>query len=163
MTPKNLDSRCKARAKSGKPCRAAATPGGLCFFRANPQKASELGRIGGRSNRHAAGESADPLPTLDNAIAVRDTVARLIADVYAGRIHPRIAAGLGPLIDLQLHAIETADFERRIADLQRQLGVDFDRRVAKIEKKLAADFERRVAEFEKQAGDGEGSGRGRET
>ena len=59
--------------------------------------------------------------------------------------------------------IETADFERRIADLQRQLGVDFDRRVAKIEKKLAADFERRVAEFEKQAGDGEGSGRGRET
>lgn len=100
---------------------------------------------------------------MDNALAVRDTVARLITDVYAGRIHPRVAAGLGPLINLQLHAIETADFERRITDLQRQLGVDFDRRVAKIEKKLAADFERRVAEFEKQAGDGEGSGRGRET
>jgi hypothetical protein len=49
---------------------------------------SELGRIGGRSNRHAAGETADPLPTLDNVLAVRDMVARLIADVYAGKIHP---------------------------------------------------------------------------
>jgi len=62
---------------------------GLCFFHANPNKASELGRIGGRSKRHAAGKNVDPLPTLDNALAVRDTVARLVADVYAGRIHPR--------------------------------------------------------------------------
>jgi hypothetical protein len=81
--------RYKATAKSGRPCRAAATVGGLCFFHANPNKASELGRIGGRSNRHAAGENTDPLPTLDNALAVRDTVARLIADVYAGKIHPQ--------------------------------------------------------------------------
>lgn len=154
MTHKNLDSRCRARAKSGKPCRAAATEGGLCFFHANPDKASELGRIGGRSNRHATGEDADPLPPLDNAIAVRDTVARLIADVYAGRIHPRIAAGLGPLMNLQLRAIETTDFERRIDELQTQLAVDFDRRVARVEKKLAADFERRVAEFEKRAANG---------
>jgi hypothetical protein len=58
MTPKNRDSRCKAQAKSGKPCRAAATAGGLCFFHANPDKASELGRIGGRNKRHAAGENS---------------------------------------------------------------------------------------------------------
>jgi hypothetical protein len=80
MSQKNLNSRCNARAKSGKPCGAAATPGGLCFFHANPKKASELGRIGGRSNRHAAGETVDPLPTLDTALAVRDTVARLIVN-----------------------------------------------------------------------------------
>jgi hypothetical protein len=80
MAAKNLDRCCKARAKSGKPCRAAATAGGLCFFHANPNKASELGRIGGRSKRHAAAEIADPLPVLDSAIAVRDTLARLIAD-----------------------------------------------------------------------------------
>jgi hypothetical protein len=84
MTHKNLDSRCKALAKSGKPCRAAATAGGLCFFHANPDKAAALGRIGGRANRHAAGENADPLPTMDNSLAVRDTVARLIAGVAAG-------------------------------------------------------------------------------
>jgi hypothetical protein len=58
----------------------------------------------------------DPLPTLDNALAVRDTVARLVADVYAGRIHPRIATSLAPLMSLQLRAIETANFEQRVAD-----------------------------------------------
>jgi hypothetical protein len=46
MNRNNLDSGCKALAKTGKPCRAAATAGGLCFFHANPAKASELGRSG---------------------------------------------------------------------------------------------------------------------
>jgi hypothetical protein len=119
MTAKNVDRRCKALAKSGKPCRAAATEGGLCFFHANPDKASELGRIGGRSNRHVATENADPPPSLDNALAVRDTVARLIADVYAGKINPRIATGLAPLLNLQLRAIETTDQEGRLAKLEK--------------------------------------------
>jgi hypothetical protein len=118
MPAKQKARRCKAKTKSGEPCQAAATPGGLCFFHANPDKASELGRIGGKTNRHATGEGADPLPTLDNALAVRDTVARLIADVYAGRVHPRIANGLAPLFNLQLRAIETTDIERRLAKLE---------------------------------------------
>jgi hypothetical protein len=122
MTVKNQAHRCKAKTKSGKPCRAAATAGGLCFFHANPDKASELGRIGGRRNRHAAGEADDPLPALDNALAVRDTVARLIADVYAERIHPRIAAGLAPLLSLQLRAIETTDLARRLAEVEKLLS-----------------------------------------
>lgn len=99
--------------------RASATAGGLCFFHANPDKASELGRIGGRNNRHVAAENADPVPTLDTAIAVRDTVARLIAEVYAGRMNPRIAAGLAPLLNLQMRAIETTDLERRLAKLEK--------------------------------------------
>jgi hypothetical protein len=125
MNRKNLDSRCKARAKTGKPCRAAATAGGLCFFHSSPNKASELGRIGGRSKHHPAVESADPLPKLDNAIAVRDAVAQLIADVYAGKLHTRVAAGLAPLLNLQLRAIETTELER------------FARRLAEVEKQLA--------------------------
>ncbi len=113
-------NRCKAKTKSGKPCGAAATAGGLCFFHANPNKASELGRIGGKSNRHAAGETGDPLPTLDNVLAVRETVARLIADVYVGKVHPRIASGLAPLLNLQLRAIEITDLEQRIAKLEKR-------------------------------------------
>jgi hypothetical protein len=81
--------------KKGKPCRAAATDGGLCFFHANPDKAAELGRIGGRRNHRFAMESL-PLPNLDTATAVRDLAARLIAEVYAGKIHPRTASALGP-------------------------------------------------------------------
>jgi hypothetical protein len=124
MTKKNSDSRCKARTKNGKPCRAAATTGGLCFFHANPNKASELGRIGGRSKRRAAAESVDPLPKLDTAIAVRDAVAQLIADVYAGKLNPRVAAGLAPLMSLQLHAIKTTDLERRIAEMENRFQAD---------------------------------------
>ena len=122
MSAVKNDHRCKAKTKSGKPCQAAATAGGLCFFHANPDKASELGRIVGRSNRRAAGENADPLPTLDSALAVRETVARLIADVYAGKLNPRVAAGLAPLLNLQLRAIEiteiTNKMERRLAALE---------------------------------------------
>lgn len=106
MSAKNLESRCKAVAKSGKPCRAAATAGGLCFFHANPNKASELGRIGGKSNRHATTGGADPLPKLENAVAVCDALGQLIADVQAGKISPKVAAALAQLLSLQLRAFE---------------------------------------------------------
>ena len=122
MSDKKLDSRCKSLTKAGKRCRAAATAGGLCFFHANPNKASELGRIGGRSKRLVHAEDTDPLPTLDNALAVRVTVARLIADVYACKLHPRIASGLAPLMNLQLRAIETADLERRLGKIEKLLA-----------------------------------------
>jgi Family of unknown function (DUF5763) len=89
MKQKNSDSRCRALAKSGKPCRAAATQGGLCFFHANPNKASELGPIGGKKkSQFPVDNSGDPMPTLDSPLAVRDAVARLIADVYTGKVHP---------------------------------------------------------------------------
>ncbi|MCU1307814.1 MAG: hypothetical protein JWN45_2509 [Acidobacteriaceae bacterium] len=113
---------CKAQTKAGKPCRAAATEGGLCFFHANPNKASELGRIGGRKNRHGVADPLDPLPRLDTAIAVRTTVARLIEDVYAGKLHPRIASGLAPLLSLQLRAIERSDLGQRVAKLEKLLA-----------------------------------------
>jgi len=105
--------------KKGKACRAAATAGGLCYFHANPNKAAELGRIGGRSKRPTVPENAEPLPTLNSAVAVRDTVDRLIADVYAGKLHPRIAGGLAPLLQLQLRALDATDVEQRIAKLER--------------------------------------------
>lgn len=91
MTPGKIDSRCKALTKKGKPCPAAATAGGLCFFHSNPNKASELGRIGGRRKRPIVPENAEPLPALDSMVAVRDVVDRLIADVYAGKLNPKIA------------------------------------------------------------------------
>ena len=46
-------------------------------------------------------------------MALRDTVTRLITDVYAGKLHPRIATGLAPLMHLQLRVLEKTDFEPR--------------------------------------------------
>ena len=64
----------------------------------------------------------DPLPRVDNVITVRDTVARLIADVYGGKIHPRVATGLAPLFNIQLKTIETTDLERRVAQLEKAMA-----------------------------------------
>lgn len=96
--------------------------GGLCFFHANPNKAAELGRIGGRKNRHAAAGGADPLPTLDTAIAVRDNLARWAAELYSGKLSPGTARGLASLLTLQLRAIEVADHEQRLAKLEMLLA-----------------------------------------
>jgi hypothetical protein len=123
----DFDSRCSATAKSGKPCRAAATEGGLCFFHANPKRAAELGRLGGRRNRFSPSET--PLPRLETAVAVRDAVAQLISDVYQGKMNPRVAANLAPLLNLQLRTIETVNLEQRIAQVEKALEtVERDRK-----------------------------------
>jgi hypothetical protein len=118
-----MKNHCKGRTKAGRPCTAAATDGGLCFFHANPNKASTLGRIGGRSNRHAVAEGGDPLPPLVTTVAVRDRGNRLYDDVSAGKINPRVAAVLVSLLNQQMRAIYTADIEQRLARLeQSKLG-----------------------------------------
>jgi hypothetical protein len=112
----------QARAKSGRRCGAPATEGGLCFFHANSKKAVELGRVGGRKNLGTAGEPPEPLPKLDSAVAVRDATARLIADVVAGKLSPKIATGVAPLLNVQLRiidAVERSDLQERTAKLQR--------------------------------------------
>jgi Family of unknown function (DUF5763) len=113
------ETRCKALTKKGQPCRAAATAGGLCYFHANPNKASELGRIGGRSKGKFLTNNSEPLPALSSMVAVRDAVDRLIADVYAGKLHPRIAGGLAPLLQLQLRALDATDTEGRLSRIER--------------------------------------------
>jgi hypothetical protein len=100
--------------------RAAASAGGLCFFHANPNKAVELGRIGGKKNGHLR-VGLDPQPGVDSAMAIRATVARLISDVYAGKASPRIAAGLAPLMHLQLRVLEKTEFEKRLGRLERRM------------------------------------------
>jgi len=122
MYKKQKENRCKGTTKSGSPCRAAATASGLCFFHGNPNKASEFGRIGGRKNRHVTNESLDPLPSLNTARAVQETGDRFIRDLHGGKIDPRTAASLAQLLRLQLHAIDTADLERRIKKLEQKSG-----------------------------------------
>jgi uncharacterized small protein (DUF1192 family) len=62
------------------------------------------------------------LPKLDKVIAVQDAVEKLISDVNTGKLHPRVAAGLAPLLNLQLRALEATELERRIANVQKLLA-----------------------------------------
>ncbi len=120
MTLKNPDWRCKGQSKTGKPCQAAATAGGLCFFHANPNKAKELGRKGGRRKRYMHPDTVDPLPKLESAKTVKETVARLIDEVYSGTTHPSVAAGLVPLLTLGLRAIKSADLQEQLERLDKR-------------------------------------------
>ena len=110
---------CQGRTKKGRPCRAAATEGGLCFFHANPNKAAELGRVGGRKSRYPLGCVADPPRDLKSMKGVLEAAARLIEDVYSGKISPRIAGSVAPLLTLQMRAIRETDVEMRITRLER--------------------------------------------
>ena len=90
------------------------------FLSRQSNEASELGRRGRRKKRSAVTERADPLPKLETTLAVRDTFAQLITDRYAGKLHPRIASGLAPLLNL-LRAIETSDLEHRLRKVEEFL------------------------------------------
>ena len=106
----------------GNPCRAAATAGGLCFFHSNPAKASELGRIGGRRNRHVAAEPCTALPPVDSARGIREAVTILVNDVYAGKLNPKTAAVITPLLKLLLQATEASDIESKVTHLEYWKG-----------------------------------------
>jgi hypothetical protein len=113
-----VTGRCRAVTKAGKPCKAAATGGGLCFFHANPAKAAELGRIGGRKNGSSISEEVKQLPKLDSVIAVRDALAQMIGDLHSKKLHPRTAAGLAQLSNALIRAMEEVELERRIKKLE---------------------------------------------
>jgi hypothetical protein len=120
---KNQIWQCKARTKAGKRCRAPATAGGLCYFHANPAKAAEYGRIGGRKHGLAPKASfSEPIPKLENTSAVKEVVSHLIADLQAGKLNPRMAAGLASLLNLQLRLIQESNVEQRLARLERLLA-----------------------------------------
>jgi hypothetical protein len=53
---------------------------------------------------------------------VQDAVEKLIADVYAGKLPPRVAAGLAPLLNLQLRAVEATNLERRLEQVEKLLA-----------------------------------------
>ena len=113
------NDRCKGHTKKGEPCRAAATPGGLCYFHANPDKASELGRVGGKKNRQFRDEGLTPLPKLDSAAAIADVVERLISDIHGGQLDPKTASALVALLNLKLRAIESMNHAERLGRLEK--------------------------------------------
>ena len=111
---------CRGTTKKGTPCKAAPMQGGLCFLHANPARAAELGRQGGRKNGHLlALDSA--LPPLDNPRAIRDKLAHILADLCANKLSPRVAAAAAQVINVQLRVIHETDIQTSIEKLQEMV------------------------------------------
>jgi len=70
-SPKAAKKRCKGVTKNGAACTAWAMEGGLCYFHANPDKAAELGRNGGRHRKQTYEQSTEHIAPPESAADVR--------------------------------------------------------------------------------------------
>lgn len=121
MSVKKRDAHCKAIALSGKPCRAASTDSGFCFFHGHPNKAAELGSIGGKRNRRPSAGSADPLPPVDSATSAADNLDRIYEGVRTGAIAPRAATILMQVTIAKKRITDKMVIEREMAEMQDDL------------------------------------------
>jgi general stress protein YciG len=120
--------RCKGVTKNGTACTAWAMEGGLCYFHANPDKASELGKRGGRarSPTGSSGGAAEyiarrPLKSVDD---VTKLLADTINDLRSGAIDSRLANTVGFLATGMLKAIQQGDMEGRLRAMEAVLSSD---------------------------------------
>ena len=135
-------ARCEAKTKDGKPCKAPATAGGLCFFHANPARARELGRIGGRKNRQLLPEPV--APTAMTASELSRLLTEALWDVRSNKLVPRKAAAMSQLAAVLNRTLSVSDLEARVSRLEERMaegapGVSFE--VAPEGARLAAPAE----------------------
>ena len=119
--PSDNDGRCQGTNKQRKPCGARAMEGGYCYLHAHPEMAAQLGRAGGRQNRHAVDGVFTPLPALDSVPGVTAAIAQTIVDVHAKRLSPRIATGVAPLFNILLRSLDTEEQEKRLKSLEEKI------------------------------------------
>jgi len=81
--------------------------GGLCYFHANPDKAAELGRSGGRRRRTNHEESSEHIAVPESAADARRMLAETMAEVKAGRMEPKAANTVDYVGTVLLRAYET--------------------------------------------------------
>src|SRR5580700_5345361 len=109
--------RCQGTDKSGMPCTAWALKGGThCYFHANPEKVSELGRRGGEAKGPGGARYAErSLKTVDDVTAL---LGDTIKDLGMGLIDPKEATAVGYLAAGMLKALQQGDIENRLRALE---------------------------------------------
>lgn len=116
--------RCQATTKSGTACTAWATEGGLCYFHANPDKASELGQRGGKAKTPPS--TSELSEYVDRPLKTVDDVTKLLADTInglrSGSIDSRIANTVGYLATGMLRALQQGDLEGRLRAVEAVLS-----------------------------------------
>ena len=111
---------CRARAKDGRPCRAAARASGLCW-RHDPallQKRKAAERLGGRRRAYVKGESPVVLTIEDVRTGLCEVVGRLQAQDNTVAVARALIAAYGELRS----TLEVGELERRLAALEELVG-----------------------------------------
>ena len=82
---------CRAATKAGRPCAAPVVRGGTyCALHSDPKKAAELGRKGGRANRHTFEAPSQEVVPPESVGDVKRMLAQTMANVLAGKIDPKL-------------------------------------------------------------------------
>ena len=117
-----MSPKCSARTKLGNECRAAAVVGTqFCALHGDPSRAAELGRMGGRKNRHYVDVDEVKFAPPSTPEDIRNMLSQAMADVHARKLHPRIASTLTYMAGALLKAIESTDVQQRLARLEEGL------------------------------------------
>src|SRR5579862_3074710 len=112
---------CSGTTKAGKPCGAAAGPGGLCYFHSNPETAKKLGQIGGTKNRKFTGFDMQ-VPDNITATDLRKLEVQVVRGLLSGDIPAREATAVAQILNLLHRHLPTADLEKRITFLEEATG-----------------------------------------
>ena len=115
-------TKCSAKTKDGSDCRAAAVIGTeLCALHGDPERAAELGRMGGHRNRHYVETEPMDITPPSTPEEIRNVLAQAMADVRAKKLEPRAATALTYMSRVLLEAIATTELQRQMERLEQQL------------------------------------------
>jgi hypothetical protein len=87
---------------------------------ANPTRAAELGRIGGRKNRHYVETDDVIISPPSTPEEIKGVLARAMVDVRAGKLDPRRASALTYMAGALLKAFDATEVEQRLRRLEQQ-------------------------------------------
>ncbi len=112
---------CQKKKRDGNQCRARARSGQkYCALHAEPGKAAELGSKGGRRRAVYTHDALQEFTAPRSAADLRDLLAQSIIEIRAGKLDPKLANSISYLGAGFLRAIEVADLEGRIEELERE-------------------------------------------
>jgi hypothetical protein len=117
----SIKKTCQAVKPDGSRCKAAALPGAdFCFFH-DPSKADERREaqsLGGRQNRMKTLDATVPDVKVEDCRDVVRLISETINQVRKGQIDPRVANAVGYLANVLIRAVDQAEMERRLAELE---------------------------------------------
>jgi hypothetical protein len=117
-----MSQTCSARTKSGNECRTGAVTGTqFCALHGDPERAAELGRMGGRRNRHCVDTEPINITPPSTPEDVKNLLGQAMADVRAKKLEPRTATALTYMARVLLEAFETTDLQKRLERLEQEV------------------------------------------
>jgi hypothetical protein len=123
-----MSEKCSARTKQGKECRAAVVVGTrFCALHGDPERAAELGRMGGLRNRHYVDPEPVTIAPPETPEDVKNVLRQAMADVRAKKLEPRVATALTCLSRVLLDAFAVTDLQKQLESLRQELRTKADK------------------------------------